>query len=143
VLPVGLVIPELVISLCMNSYPLDRNLGLFPTVVFTATIGCALYLSKSKTEGKRPQGYGHSIYLERNASLRRIDFPRHRLAFANGLAREARQPWPTSRAQPESSSRGAQCLLVLAEEEVVGRVGHELSLTHSAGGGRNSSVAGV
>ena len=39
--------------------------------------------------------------------------------------------------------RTVKGLLVLAEEEVVGRVGHELSLTHRAGGGRNSSAAGV
>lgn len=34
-------------------------------------------------------------------------------------------------------------LLVCSEEEVVGRIGHELSLTHRAGGGRNSSAGSV
>ena len=34
-------------------------------------------------------------------------------------------------------------LVVRSEEEVVGRVGHELSLTHGAGAGRNSSAVGV
>jgi hypothetical protein len=126
VLPVGLVIPEFVISLCMNSYPLYRNLWLFPTVVFTATIGCALYLSKSETEGKRPQGYGSSIYLERNASLPRIDFSRHRLALTNDAHAKLGNPGRLRVHSPNLPSQGAQCLVVLAEEVVVGRVRHEL-----------------
>ena len=36
-----------------------------------------------------------------------------------------------------------ELLLVGSVKEVVGRVGHELSLTRRAGGGRNSSAVGV
>ncbi len=38
---------------------------------------------------------------------------------------------------------GFRCLVVRAKKEVVGPVGHELSLTHGADGGRNSPAAGV
>jgi hypothetical protein len=50
----------------------------------------------------------------------------------------------TPRAQPESSSTGSEvCLLVLAVEEVVGRVWLKLSLTHRAGGSGGRSAIGV
>lgn len=38
---------------------------------------------------------------------------------------------------------GLERLVIRPEEKVVGRVGHELSLTHGAGGGRNRSAVGV
>jgi hypothetical protein len=38
---------------------------------------------------------------------------------------------------------GLERLIVRAVEEVVGRVGHQLSLTHGAGGGRNRSAVSV
>src|SRR6266699_5387514 len=77
------------------------------------------------------------------APLPRIDFSRHRLALTNDAHAKLGNPGRLRVHSPNLPSRGARCLLVLAEEEVVGRVGHELSLTHSAGGGRNSSAAGV
>lgn len=50
----------------------------------------------------------------------------------------------TLRAQPVSSVKEAVALLfVRSEEEIVGPIGHELSLTRGAEAGRNSSAAGV
>ena len=47
------------------------------------------------------------------------------------------------RAARNFAHSGLKCLVVRAEEEVVGRVGHELSLTHGADAGRNRAAAGV
>jgi hypothetical protein len=49
----------------------------------------------------------------------------------------------TSLAHLDSLPRGVKCLLVGPEEEVVGSVGHELSLTYRASGNRSSSAVGV
>jgi hypothetical protein len=47
------------------------------------------------------------------------------------------------RARSPFGLRNVNLLLVCSEEVVVSRVGLELSLTHSAGGGRNSSAGSV
>jgi len=50
----------------------------------------------------------------------------------------------TPRACPQfSSTRTVKGVLVSAIEEVVGRVGHRLSLAYRAGGRRNSSSRGI
>ena len=69
--------------------------------------------------------------------------PQHRLALINGRAREEHQIGCDSACTIPLGLKRVNLLLVCSEEKVVGRVGHELSLTHSAGGGRNSSAGSV
>jgi len=143
VLPVGLVIPEFAISLCITLILSIRNLGLFSAAVFTATIGCALYLRTSETEGKGRQSTAIPSVLGALPLLPHIiclDFPgldqRARTRRAPTLVRlRVRNPPPRL--------RKVNLLLVRPEEVVVGRVGLELSLTHGAVGGRNSSAGSV
>ena len=62
----------------------------------------------------------------------------------SGRAREAPRYGLTSRAQPRNFTQsGLERLIVRPVEEVVCRVGHQLSLTHGAGGGRNRSAVSV
>jgi len=68
VLPVGLVIPEFAISLCITLILSIRNLGLFSAAVFTATIGCAPRLENIGNERQKTTVYGYSIRLGCNAS---------------------------------------------------------------------------
>ena len=49
----------------------------------------------------------------------------------------------TPRAQSASKLKRMELLLICPIEEVVGRVGHELSLTRGADAGRDSSAVGV
>ena len=58
-------------------------------------------------------------------------------------AREGHQHGLPRVHDPKLRPNGLKPSVVRSEEEVVGRVGHELSLTRGAGAGRNSSAVGV
>jgi hypothetical protein len=77
-----------------------------------------------------------------------IVVPRRRLALTTGRTREEHQVWRDSAwATRMFSDNGVECLVGLAEEQVVGRVRHERLVTHIAGdkasGIRGRSAFGV
>ena len=126
-----------------DSYPLDRNLVVYYGRFSLSLSAVPLYLRTLETKGKGDSDTATPAILGAMRVPPHLDSSTWPSLAQRARARRAPTLVRLRVRNPPPRLRRVILLLVRSEEVVVGRVGLELSLTHGADGGRNSSAGSV